>query len=193
MSNARLAIVLFVAPGALAACSHEEPIPVRTAVPTSRSVSASQMAYAIERLPQPDRDFVKRAAAANLAAIRFGELATIKGFSLEARSLGREMVDTHTQLSDQLRSSARNQGVTLPMAQLTLSQQRMYDRLSALSGPSFDSAFARAVMQLQAEAIANFQTEATDGKLSELAMLANRALPLINQRVRTVQNQLQRM
>jgi hypothetical protein len=69
----------------------------------------------------------------------------------------------------------------------------MYEELSALSGKQFDDAFDRAVVKLQREAIASFQNEAVHGRLSELAMLANQMLPLINQRVRTVQNQLQRM
>jgi putative membrane protein len=159
----------------------------------ARTVSASQMAATIESLPQPDRDFLKQAAGANLAAIRFGELAANNGTTVEVRSLGREMVDTHTAMSDQLRTSARTEGITLPMAQMTPRQQRMYDELSALSGPKFDQAFERAVVKLQQETIASFQNEAVHGRLSELAMFANQSLPLLNQRARTVRNQLQRM
>jgi predicted outer membrane protein len=217
MSNAKRAIALFITPWALGACAtQEEPIAVRTPPASARpaesqplaevtpsakqpastqrqKISASHAATAIESLPQPDRDFLKQAAGANLAAIRFGELAANNGASVEVRSLGREMVDTHTALSDQLRTSANTEGITLPMAQMTARQQQMYDELSALSGRAFDEAFERNVMTLQREAIASFQNEAVHGKLSELAMLANQTLPLINQRARTVQNQLQRM
>jgi len=211
MSNAKLAIALFVTPCAFAACAtHEERVAAQTPAsvqpaeaerparqPPSAErpppVRASQVAIAIESLPQPDRDFVKQAAAANLAAIRFGELAANKGSTIEVRSLGREMVDTNTALSDQLRQSAATEGITLPIAQMTPKQQRMHDELSALSGQEFDDAFARDVVKLQREAIASFENEAVHGRLSELAMLANQALPLLNQRVRTVQNQLQRM
>jgi putative membrane protein len=207
MPKAKLTIALILVPGALAACAHEEPLPPATATamaqpaetappqaqPPPPPVGASQMAVAIDSLPQPDRDFVKQIAASNLAAIRFGELAANKGSTIEMRSLGREMVDTHTGMSDQLRTSARTEGLSLPMPQMTARQQRMYDELSKLSGPQFDETFQRDVMELQQEAIAAFQNEAVNGKLSELAMLANQALPLINQRVRTVQNQMHRM
>jgi putative membrane protein len=161
--------------------------------PPAPTVSASRMATTIESLPQPDRDFLKQAAGANLAAIRFGELAANNGTTIEVRSLGREMVDTHTAMSDQMRTSARTEGITLPMAQMTPRQQRMYDQLSALAGREFDQAFERAVVKLQEETIASFQNEAVHGKLSELAMLANQSLPLLNQRARTVRNQLHRM
>jgi putative membrane protein len=197
MLHSKLAIVLLLTPFALA-CSHEERAPAPTEreavqTPSTPRLSASQTAIALERLPQPDRDFVKQLASANLAAIRLGELAANRGSSIEVRSLGREMVDTHTALSDQLRTSARTEGITLPMARLTDEQAQMYKELSALSGPRFDDAFARDVMALQKEAIANFEYEAEHGRLSELAMLANETLPLVRQRVRTVQNQLQRM
>jgi putative membrane protein len=206
MSNARLAIVLLVALGAHAAAgaTHEEQLPLASTQPVrtqpatppqsaQRPIGASQAAAAIASLPEPDRSFLRQTASANLAAIRLGELAASLGSSVEVRSLGREMVDTHTALSDQLRTSARTEGITLPMARLTPKQQRMYKQLSALSGPAFDDAFERNVMKLQREAIASFQNEAMHGKLSELAMLANQTLPLLNQRVRTVQNQLHRM
>jgi putative membrane protein len=211
MSNGKLAIALFVAPCVLAACATEKECVVAPAqasaqpAPGARpaeqppaasqkpSVSASQAATAIESLPQPDRDFLKQAASANLAGIRFGELAANNGASIEVRSLGREMVDTHTALSDQLRTSAATEGITLPMAKMTPEQQRIYDQLSALSGQEFDGAFKRNVIKLQHETIVSFQNEAVHGKLSELAMLANQSLPLLNQRVRTVRNQMRRM
>jgi putative membrane protein len=209
MSNTLRALALLVTCCALVACTkHEEGIAIETPASAQAQaerppaqqpaaqrppVSASQVAEAIERLPEPDRSFVRQAAAANVAAIRFGELAANRGTTVEIRSLGREMVDTHTGLSDQLRTSARTEGITLPLAQMTPRQQRMLDELSTLSGREFDEAFKRDVVKLQREAIANFQHEAVHGKLSELAMLANQMLPLLNQRVRTVQNQLRRM
>src|SRR5262249_10604837 len=117
--------------------------------------------------------------------------AANNGYSVEVRSLGREMVDTHTGLSDQLRNSAATEGITLPMAQMTPRQQQLYAQLQRLSGPQFDAAFERAVIEQQNLTIASFENEAANGRLSELAMLANQSLPMLNQRVRTVRNQLQ--
>jgi putative membrane protein len=210
MSKVKLAIALLVAPHALGACAHEEQVAAQTpaasaqpAQPTRQPqppttaarppVGASQAAVTVESLPEPDRSFLTQAAGANLAAIRLGELAANQGSSVEVRSLGREMVDTHTALSDQLRASARVEGITLPVAQMTPSQQRMYNELSALSGRAFDEAFERNVMKLERETIAMFQHEAVHGKVSELAMLADETLPLLNQRERTVRNQIHRM
>jgi predicted outer membrane protein len=197
MSNAKLAIALSITPWALGACAHQEaavaPAPVAVqAAPAPRAAAAPER-IAMARLPQPDRGFVVHVAATNQAAIRFGELAANRGSTVELRSLGREMVDTHTALSEQLRTSARTEGITLPPAQMTPRQQAMYEQLAMLAGPQFDQAFERAVIELQREAIANFENEIANGRVSELAMLANQALPLIQQRARTVQNQMRQM
>jgi putative membrane protein len=207
-TKTKLAIALFVAPCAFAACAtHQANVEAQTpaAQPAAkqpaeqppsaqrRPAAASRVVIAIETLPKPDRDFLSQAAGANLVAIKLGELAANNGASVEVRSLGREMVDTHLDLSEQLRVSAHTEGIALPVARMTPRQQRMYDELAALSGEAFDEAFEREVVKLQEETIASFQNEAVHGRLSELAMLANQALPLLNQRARTVRNQLHRM
>lgn len=203
MSNARLVLVLSVTPLLLAACATSEP---RAAAQTPASASAqpaagaqpaqpalAKRAITLDQLPQPDRDFLKQAVGANLAAIRFGELAANNGASIEVRSLGREMVDTNTALSEQLRTSAQTEGLVLPIAEMTPKQQKMYEELQTLSGRAFDEAFKRHVVEIQKDTIASFRNEAENGKLTEFAMFASQALPLLNQRVRTVRNQLHRM
>jgi putative membrane protein len=148
---------------------------------------------AVEKLPQPDRDFLRQAVAANATALRFGQLAAHRGASVEVRSLGREMVDTNTGLRDQLRQSANTVGVALPIPAMTPDQTRMYDELATLSGEEFDKAFLRAVIAIQQETIASFENEIRNGKISELGLLANATLPLLKQRHRSVQNQIRRM
>jgi putative membrane protein len=173
MSNARLVLALL-----LSFCAF--------------SVHAiAQETVTLDRVPEPDRSFLKQAMGANLAAIRFGELAANNGGSIEVRSLGREMVDTHASLSDQLRTSAATEGIVLPPASMTPRQEQLYAQLSQLSGRQFDDAFERAVIEQQKQTIAAFENEAARGRLSELAMLANQTLPILNQRARTVRNQLQ--
>jgi predicted outer membrane protein len=204
MSNTTLILALVATPCVLGACATNEqrspaetPVSVRpspaqpaaaTCVPAAGA--APQGCLAAEGVPQPDRDFLRQAVSVNQAAIRFGQLAANNGASIEVRSLGREMVDTHTALADQIRTSAQTENIALPQAQMTPRMQRMYDELASLSGPQFDETFVRHVMTLQQETLASFENEATNGKLSELAMLADETLPLINQRARTLRNQM---
>jgi putative membrane protein len=201
MRHSPFIVVALSLPFALSACAKQqegvsanEPPPAAPAPPQAqRPIPPSQVIAAIDKLPQPDRDFLLQATGANIAAIRIGQLAAQRGESIEVRSLGREMVDTHTALSDQLRQSAATEGITLPIAQMTPEQVKIYEDLSKLSGAKFDKAFRDKVMKIQQETIASFQNEAMNGKVSELAMFANQTLPLLNQRVRTVQNQIRKM
>jgi putative membrane protein len=193
-------LVTVVGPFAFSACATneqraapQEPVEPPESASAGPEMSASQMSIAMDRLPEPDRSFLRQALGANLAAVRFGQLAANNGASVEIRSLGREMVDTHTALSDQLRASAATENITLPMPQMTPRQEQLYMHLSRLTGPAFDQAFERAVIEQQNETITSFENEAANGRLSELAMLANQTLPILNQRVHTVRNQLQRM
>jgi putative membrane protein len=166
-----------------------EPAPTVAQAP----VAPSRGGATIERLPQPDLDFLRQAVAANAAALRFGQLAAHRGASVEVRSLGREMVDTNTGLSEQLQQSANTVGVTLPIPTMTPDQSKMYDQLARLSGKEFDQAFLRDVAKVQREAIASFEGEALNGNISELALFANATLPLLKQRAHTVQNEIRRM
>jgi putative membrane protein len=163
------------------------------APPVAQPPAPSQAITPIESLPQPDRDFVRQAMSANTTALRFGQLAAHRGESVEVRSLGREMVDTNTGLSDQFQQSANTVGVTLPAPAMTPDQTRMYTELAALSGKEFDKAFLRNVAKVQQETIASFENEAAKGDISEFALFANSTLPLLKQRAHTVQNQIHSM
>lgn len=170
------------------------PPPSATAAAAApRTVTASEVTAAIQKLPTPDREFVEQAAGANMSAIRFGQLASERGSTPEVRDFGKQMVDTHTALSDQLRRSAASKGITLPIAQLTSEQLAGYERLSKLSGREFDEAYLRDVKKVQKETIASFQNEALNGQVNELATFANQSLPTLNEHIRTAQAQIRRM
>lgn len=156
-------------------------------------ISATEVARAIEAMPQPDQDFVRQAAGANMAAIRFGQLALQRGGAPEVKTLAKQMVDSHTALSDQLRERARREGVTLPIAPMTPEQQALYANLSQLEGPAFDQAYLNSVRQIQQQTIASFQNEAVHGQSPSLADFANQMLPSLNERARYVQRQFGQM
>ena len=192
-----LAISAVAAPLALVGgCSKEQTGTVAQyppAPPPAQKMSPSEVSQAVAQLPEPDRGFIQQAAGANITAIRLGQLAMARGTSEDVRNLGREMVDNNTSLNDRMREAARREGVILPIAQPTPAQQSTLMQLSSLYGAEFDRAFLDSVTNLQNESIANFQNEAVHGKDPALADLANSALPVLNERTRTVQRQMGRM
>jgi putative membrane protein len=156
------------------------------------SVPPAGAARVVEVLPEPDRAFVHQAASANLAAIRYGELAMARGDTQRIRDLGRELRDSHTALNEHLRDRVRVEyGIILPMARLTPAQGETYGLMSRLSGMAFDQAFIGAVATLQQETNDSFTREAILGRDPGLRQFANLALPILNERARMVQREHQ--
>jgi putative membrane protein len=156
-------------------------------------VSAAEFAAAVQKLPQPDRSFIEQASGANAAAVQFGKLAMERGSTERIRRLGSEMVDTHTRLSDDLRKSAAEEGVTLPLPAMTQAQTRRYLELSKKSGTDFDDDYLKAIREVQEQTIASFQKEAVHGHNASLSRFANESLPVLNERVRHVRREMKQM
>lgn len=157
-----------------------------------KEVSASEVTQAVQSLPQPDRSFVEQAAGANVSAIRFGQLAMERGSTDGIRELGRNMVDTHSKMSDDLRQSAAAQGITLPLPSMTEDQRGRYEKLAKLQGTEFDRAYLDEIRNMQQQTIASFQEEAMRGQVPAIQKFANESLPVLNDRVRTVQREMNR-
>jgi putative membrane protein len=147
----------------------------------------------VRNLPEPDRGFVRQAAGANMAAIQFAKLALERTGSDHIRRIANEMIGTHTRLNNDLRDAAREQGAELPIASMTRSQHALYLQLSALAGPAFDRAYLDAIRRVQDQTIESFQNEAVHGRVRELSVFANSALPMLNERVRTVRREINRL
>jgi putative membrane protein len=113
-----------------------------------------------------------------------------KGASDRVKSIGRDMVDQHTQLTDRLRTSASRENITLPVAEMTPEQKETVAQLEAKSGPEFDQAYLTDVTALQNQTIASFQNEAMHGQDPALSAFANQTLPMLNERARSVQRQI---
>jgi putative membrane protein len=166
----------------------------KTPVETAPPVPPSAVSLAIERLPEPDRQFVRQAMGANLAAIQMGRLAMQRGTSDRIKAIGRDLVDTHTQLQDRMRQAAREEdNIILPLPQMTADQKSDYDRLARLSGFAFDQAFLAILIKNQDETIRSFNQQALNGKDTALRDLANDTLPLLNDRVRWVRREIQQL
>jgi putative membrane protein len=157
-------------------------------------VRSADLKAAVGRLPDPDREFVRQASSAHMAAIRMGQLAMDRGQSERVRAIGKEMVDSHTALNDALRDTARTgEHVVLPVPETTPAQADAYAALTRLTGAEFDRAFLKAAIDIQDQTILGFNREAMDGQDLDLRAFASGSLPLLNERMRFVQREVQRM
>ena len=142
---------------------------------------ASGVAFAQQGGSAPsatDAKFMKEAAAANMAEVEVGRLASEKAASTDVRDFGRMLVDDHSKALDELKSLASKKNVTLP-TEPTAEQKAEKARLSKLSGKAFDDAFAKAMVGDHDKAVKLFRDEHTSGSDRETKTWAGNTLPTL--------------
>jgi putative membrane protein len=151
-------------------------------LPTILSLSlASGVAFAQQSGSAPsatDTKFMKDAAAANMAEVEVGRLASEKASSTEVRDFGRMLVDDHSKAMDELKSLASKKNVALP-TEPTAEQKAEKARLSKLSGRAFDDAFAKAMVGDHEKAVKLFRDEHTSGTDPDAKSWAGNTLPTL--------------
>jgi putative membrane protein len=130
-----------------------------------------------------DRTFARKAAEGGLAEVKLGQLAQEKGATQTVKNFGQRMVTDHSKANDQLKSVASAQNIPLPSA-LHGRDRITDDRLSKLSGATFDHAYARDMVRDHEKDIAVFEAEAKHGKNSSIRNFAAQTLPTLRAHLR---------
>jgi putative membrane protein len=115
-------------------------------------------AYAI------DKDFIKNVAESSATEVKLGKLAEDKASSDAVKELGKRMVETHTQTSQQLKQAASELKIQLP-AEAPRKAKKAEEKLAKLSGPDFDRAYAKMAADEQKQTVKQFEREAKNGKV----------------------------
>ena len=129
--------------------------------------------------------FIRDAIQGNFAKIQLGQLAQEKAQSTEVKSYGQMLVKDHSAANDQAEKVAEEVGVTAP-TEPSVTQKAVYDRLSRLSGATFDREFAREMVADDKINILRFQNEAKK-KNDPVADFANRMLPTLQKHLDSAQ------
>jgi putative membrane protein len=130
-----------------------------------------------------DEQFAKKAAQANMAEVKLGQLAEEKAQSEQVKSLGRRMVEDHTKANDQLKEAAMRENINLP-SNFSPKEEQMYDQLSKLSGPEFDKAYTKDMVKEHEKDIAEFRQEANGGRKDPIKSWAAETLPVLETHLR---------
>jgi len=142
--------------------------------------------HAMAEVSSADQAFAVKAAAGGEAEVILGRLASEKGGSQQVRQFGQQMVTDHSKANQELQAIAKQQNMTLPTkpeAASTATQQR----LQASSGTTFDSAYAKDMVQDHQEDVADFQKEAASGQDPALKAFAQKYLPVLQHHLQMAQ------
>jgi putative membrane protein len=127
-----------------------------------------------------DATFALKAAQGGIAEVKLGRLALEKASSSDVKTFGQKMVDDHSKANDQLKAAATKNRMTLPTT-MNAKDQALYNKLSNLSGPSFDKTYMKAMVKDHENDIKEFQKEANKGTNADIKSFAGTTLPTLQE------------
>jgi putative membrane protein len=147
--------------------------------PTKES-KESKAARADSKMARGDQKFMKEAAGDGMAEVQLGQLAEQRAASDSVKQFGKRMATDHAKAGDELKQLASQKGVELPTA-LDRGHQRLYDRLSKLTGADFDRAYMKEMVKDHDKDVKAFQKEADAGKDPDVKAWAAKTLPTLKE------------
>ncbi len=150
--------------------------------PTQFGEPASPMTSASE-LTASDASFLRMAAAGGAAEVELGNLARDKASDPDVKQFAQRMVDDHSRANEELKALAQQKGVLVPSSPDSRSKKEM-DRLSKLSGPEFDRAYAKLMLSDHEKDVAEFNKESQNARDPDVKNFAARTLPTLQDHLR---------
>jgi putative membrane protein len=125
-----------------------------------------------------DEVFAHQAAAGGMAEVQLSQLAMDRASSTEVKTFARKMVEDHSKANTELKQIAEKQKMALP-DKIDAKHQKLYDKLTKLSGAEFDQEYMKAMMSDHDETVAKFKNESLYGQDPALKSFAMKTLPVI--------------
>ncbi|HEY9693336.1 MAG TPA: DUF4142 domain-containing protein [Oculatellaceae cyanobacterium] len=153
--------------------------PTTTTQPTQQNPTTTQTTPQNPvNLNAVDRDFMIKAAQANMGEIILGRLAAERAVNASVRQYGQRMVQEHTQANAQLMQIAAQKGVTLP-TDTDAKHKALRARLGQIPGLRFDRTFMQTMINNHSMSAALFQRESRLGRDADVKAFASTTLPVV--------------
>ncbi len=134
-----------------------------------------------------DKMFVMDAAVGGMTEVELGKLAAQKASSDSVKQFGQKMVDDHSKANDQLKDVAGKENITVPSS-LDAKHQARVDKLSKMSGASFDRAYVKDQLKDHQQDVAKFKAESQNGSDPAIKQFASSTLPTLQEHLSMVQD-----
>jgi len=134
-----------------------------------------------------DKQFLTTAAEINLGEIELGKLAEQKGNNAAVKDFGKRMITDHSLLEDQVKTVAKNEGVTLPTT-AGPDVAALQKQLAKDSGAKFDQAYIQHMLAGHNRAITTFEYQIEHGQNGAIKSYAESALPVIQDHIRIAED-----
>ncbi len=122
-------------------------------------------------------DFVKEVASGDMFEIQASQLAAVKTQG-SVQAFANQMQTDHAKTLSELKSLAQQAGVTVP-AEMTSSQQNMFDKLNGLSPKKFAKQYMKDQVRTHKRAVSLFERYGKGGENAQIKDWANQTLPTL--------------
>jgi putative membrane protein len=133
-----------------------------------------------------EKAFIMKAANGGMTEVEMGKLAAEKGGSDAVKDFGNRMVKDHSKANDQLKDVAAKIGVAVP-GKVNAKHQAMIDKMSAMSGPAFDKAYVKEMVNDHKKTIAELETAGKEVKNADLKKFIDDTVPVIKDHLDMIQ------
>ena len=179
--NRTTTLTLSAAFAAIVAASSAQ---AQTSQPQSPAPNQTTGSAPSNQVSKADQRFVTEAIQADLAEVQIGKLAQQKADNADAKQFGQMLEQDHSQHLQQAQHLASQIGLTAPTEPST-EQKSVYDKLSKLSGSSFDKQFAAAMVKDHREDVAKFEKKAKEK--NSVGEFADQTVPTLQKHLKTAE------
>ena len=133
-----------------------------------------------------EASFLRKAAEHGMAEVDLGRLGQEKGMHGEVKAYGERMVADHGKANEELKQLAAAKQLELPAAP-DKGHQRERERLEKKSGPDFDRAYMKAMVEDHRKDVKEFERMAKNAKDADVREFASRQLNVLRGHLQSAQ------
>ena len=143
------------------------------------------------KLADADRDFMQKAAQANLAEIETGKLAHAKASRPDIKNFGQKMEQDHGKTLQELQGIAAKKGITLP-SEPDEAHKAQAKQLASATGKDFDKGYVAHAGVADHKAAKALFEKGAKSKDPEVSAFAKKVLPDIEHHLEIAQKMAER-
>lgn len=134
-----------------------------------------------------DQAFVTKALQGGEAEVELGKLAQEKSQSQDVKQFAQKMVSDHSQMGEKwFKPVAKEVGVSVPKGP-SKKDKKLIEKLQALSGSEFDTAYIQAMVKDHKEDLKEFQNEAQAAQDPNVKQIAEQGQKIITQHLQLIE------
>ena len=121
------------------------------------AVALGLPAFAADKVPEATQDFIDKAAVANQFEIDTSQLALKYGKGADVKKFAQEMIDDHTKIGEEFKSTLTAANITPPVEGLDVTHKAKYAKLRVFTTESgFDGSYISEQLAAHEDAVKLF-------------------------------------